>query len=192
MFKWASTKRLATYRPVCILAITAGILLLCQGSILAGSGSTSTVEYRVKAAFLYNFTKFVEWPANGSKKGQPFQLGIVGEDSFGDEINGLAGRAVGNRSLTIERHQSWNDRAVECEILFISGSQEKKLPEIIRRLDGNPVLTIGDTAGYASRGVMINFFMEDNKVRFEINPKQANRAGLKISSRLLKLASILE
>ena len=192
MFKWSSIKRFATYRPIGILGLVAGILLLCQGSLLAGSGSASPVGYRVKAAFLYNFTKFVEWPANGGGKAQPFRVGILGEDAFGDEIKGLADKTVGDRSLTVQRYPTWDDRAKESDILFISGSEDKNLTEILQRLDGAKVLTVGDTAAYARRGVMINFFMEDNKVRFKINLKQAQRAGFKISSRLLKLAVILE
>lgn len=193
MSKWPSIKRFANAKQVCVLAIAAGFLLLCQGSILAGSASASSVEYRVKTAFIYNFTKFMEWPAAvGGGKAKPFQIGILGEDRFGKELEGLAGKAVGDRSLTVQRYPVWDDRAATCDILFISGSQAKDLTEIIRFLDGAPVLTVGDTVGYASRGVMINFFMEDNKVRFKINLKQAQRAGFKISSRLLKLAVILE
>ena len=192
MLNWSPIKRNATNKPVCILGLVVGILLLCQGGLLAGSGSATSVEYRVKAAFLYNFTKFVEWPANGGGKAQPFRVGILGEDFFGDEIKGLADKTVGDRSLTVQRYPAWDDRAIESDILFISGSEEKNLTEILQRLDGTPVLTVGDTAAYARRGVMINFFMEDNKVRFRINLKQAQRTGFKISSRLLKLAVILD
>ena len=192
MFNWSPIKRNATNKPVGILGLVVGILLLCQGSLLAGSGSAASVEYRVKAAFLYNFTKFVEWPANGGGKSQPFRVGILGEDFFGDEIKGLADKTVGDRSLTVQRYPTWNDRVKESDILFISGSEEKNLTEILKRLDGAPVLTVGDTADYARHGVMINFFMEDNKVRFKINLKQAQRTGFKISSRLLKLALILD
>ncbi|WP_372682468.1 YfiR family protein [Desulfosarcina sp.] len=192
MLNWSSIKRFTKHKAACILGLVAGFLLLCQGSLLAGSASAASVEYRVKAAFLYNFTKFIEWPAHGGEKGRPFTIGILGEDPFGSEMEALAGKAVGDESLKVQRFPAWNDRAQKCDILFISGSEEKNLPEILRRLDGSPVLTVGDAATYARRGVIINFFMEDNKVRFEINLKQAKRAGLKISSRLLKLAVILE
>ncbi len=94
--------------------------------------------------------------------------------------------------LEVQHFPNWDDRAAKCEVLFISGSQEKKLTEILQRLEGAPVLTIGDTDTYARRGVMINFFIEGNKIRFKINLNQAKRAGLNISSRLLKLAVILE
>jgi hypothetical protein len=107
-------------------------------------------------------------------------------------MDALTSKAVGNRKLRVQRYPSWDDRAATCDILFISGSQEKDLTEITRRLNGFPVLTVGDTVTYAKRGIMINFFMEDNKVRFKINLKIAERAGLKISSRLLKLAEIVE
>ncbi len=192
MSNWSSIKRYSDCKRVCILAIAAGVLLFFHGSILTESAWASSVEYRIKTAFLYNFTKFIEWPTHGGKNGQSFTIGILGEDPFGSEMEALAGKAVGGESLKIQRYPSWNDQAVKCDILFISGSEEKNLPEILRHLDGLPVLTVGDTAVYAKRGVMINFFMEDNKVRFRINLKQAQRAGFKISSRLLKLAVILE
>lgn len=192
MSKWSSIKCFANFKPVCILVITAGILLFCHGSMLTGSALAASVEYRVKAAFLYNFTKFIEWPTHGGGRGQSFSIGILGEDPFGSEMEALVGKAVGDGSLKIHRYPSWDDRAVKCDILFVSGSEEKNLLEILRSLDGAPVLTVGDTAAYARRGVMINFFMEDNKVRFKINLKQAQRADFKISSRLLKLAVILE
>ena len=192
MLIWSSIKRFTKHKPVCILGLVAGFLLLCQGSLLAGSASASSVEYRVKAAFLYNFTKFIDWPTHGGKNGQSFTIGILGEDPFGSEMEALAGKAVGDESLKIHRYSTWSDRALKCDILFISGSEEKNLSEILRRLDGSSVLTVGDTVAYARRGVMINFFMDDNKVRFKINLQKARQAGLKISSRLLKLAVILE
>ncbi len=190
MFEWLLIKRF-TNQPVWILIIAAGLLLVGPTILLTETAWASSVEYRVKAAFLYNFTKFVEWPTSKPKPAQPFRIGILGEDVFGDEIGGLAGKTVGDRRLRVQRFPSWEDRAAQCDILFISGSQEQQLTEIIRRLDGEPVLTVGDTDGYASRGVIINFFMENNKVRFEINPEQADRAGFKISSRLLKLAVVV-
>ena len=192
MSKWSSIKHCGNHKSVGILAFAAGLLLLCHGSILAGPARASSVEYRVKAAFLYNFTKFVEWPANDEKKEKPFRIGILGKDLFGGEMEALAGKAVNDRLLEIQRFPGWDDRAATCDILFISSSEEKNLPEILRRLNRVPVLTVGDTVGYAARGLMINFFMEDNKVRFKINLKQAKQAGLQISSRLLKLAVILK
>jgi len=192
MSKWPSIKHCGNHKSVGILAFAAGLLLLCHGSILAGPARASSVEYRVKAAFLYNFTKFVEWPANDEKKGKPFRIGILGKDRFGGEMEALAGKAVNDRFLEIQRFLGWEDRAAQCDILFISSSEEKNLPEILRRLNKAPILTVGDTDGYAARGVMINFFMEANKVRFEINLKPARHVGLKISSRLLKLAVIFD
>ena len=193
MSKWPSIKHFANITQVCILGMVAGVLLLCQGILITGTASASSVEYRVKNRVSLQLYQFIEWPAaEGGGKTQPFQIGILGEDPFGKELEGLAGKTVEDRTLTVQHYPIWDDRAAKCDILFISGSQEKDLAEIIRRLDGSSVLTVGDTDAYASRGVMINFFMEDNKVRFRINLKQAKQAGFKISSRLLKLAVILE
>jgi hypothetical protein len=150
------------------------------------------VEYRVKAAFLYNFTKFVDWPPGDQHPAQPFIIGILGDDPFGDDIQRLAGKAVGDRSLSIRRYPAWDDAAATCDILFITASQKDDLETILDRLGGTSVLTVGDSNDFARRGVMINFFMGANKVRFEVNLKQATQAGFKISSRLLKLATIVD
>jgi len=190
-------ERAFTYRrwfnqPVVLPTMFIGVLVLIHAILPAFPVYASSVEYRVKSAFLYNFTKFIEWPADTSKTGRPFCIGILGEDPFADAVEPLAGKSVGNRSLTVKRFANWNPAAGGCDILFISRTQERQLEEIIRRVDGLPVLTVGDTPNYAHRGVMINFFMADNKVRFMINLDKARRAGFNISSRLLKLAAVIE
>lgn len=174
--------------------ITVGLLLLTIiGTVRTASPASASLEYRLKSAFIYNFTRFIEWPPSSEQiPPEPFRIGFLGADVFGEEIDGLFGKMVGDRPLSIQRYPIWDDHAAECEILFIAGSENERLPEVLHQLEGKPVLTVGDTGFYSARGVMINFFMENNKVRFKINLKKAREAGFKISSRLLKLAVILE
>ncbi len=192
MSGWQSRHKHAWRRTVFGWTAVAVLLTVVVAVYRPGPVWASSVEYRVKAAFLYNFTKFIEWPAVTAKRADPFRIGILGDDPFEDEIDGLKDKTVGPRSLTVERFSAWQPAVAQCDILFISGSQSTSVADIVQRLDGHPVLTVGDSPGYPSQGVMINFFMESNKVRFAVNPTAVQRAGLAISSRLLKLAVIVD
>ncbi len=152
--------------------------------------ASADIEYRVKTAFIYNFTKFIEWPLipHNTRTGQNFHIGILGTNPFQDNMNTIIGKAVGKRTVSVEHFPKWDDNIRYCDILYISASEKTRLPDILNRLRDLPVLTIGDTASYAKQGVMINFKNEDNKVRFEINLLAADQAGIKISSRIIKLA----
>ena len=144
-------------------------------------------EYQVKAAFLYNFAKFVDWPAGAGPSA--FVLCILGDDPFGAGINVIAGKQIGGRVLQVRRLAS-ADGAAACQMLFISGSESEGLARALAAVRNRPVLTVGDTPGFAERGVAINLYVEQSKVRFEINLDAAKRAQLNISSQLLKLARI--
>ncbi len=144
-------------------------------------------EYQVKAAYIYNFAKFVEWPQGG---GADVDVCVLGDDPFGRDLSLIEGKKVLNRKITVREVDSYRN-ANACDILFISRSEEDDLPRIIKFLMRLPVLTIGDGEGFADKGVMINFYMENRTVRFEINPKAAGRAGLRISSNLLRIAKIV-
>lgn len=149
-------------------------------------------EYHVKAAFLYNFAKFVEWPPETMPSGSaPLVLGVVGEDPFGQVLEEtIKGKTVNGQELVIRRFTRIQG-ASGCHILFISSSERKRLAEIIDGLRGSSVLTVSDMERFAQRGGIISFTMENNKVRFEVNLDSAERAGLKISSKLLTLAKIV-
>ena len=148
-------------------------------------------EYQLKAAFLFNFAKFVEWPPAafaGAKA--PMIIGILGENPFHDDLT----RTIGNK--TIDEHPleikelqfSSLAQATNCHILFISTSEKKRLPEIFAGLKGASVLTVGETDRFTETGGMINFVPEGTKIRFKVNQDTASKAGLKISSKLLSLA----
>lgn len=164
-------------------------LLVCSG--LAGgppacAGAHVEREYAIKAAFLCHFARYVQWPEGVSK--DPFIIGVLGNDPFGALLDDLAAaRAIGGSRLVVRRFRRQEDYT-PCHILFVSGSEAERLEAALEKVKGSPVLTVGDTRGLARRGVAVNFLIERNKIRFEINPAAAKRAGLKISSKLLRLA----
>ena len=147
-------------------------------------------EYQLKAAFLLNFAKFVEWPpAVFAEAASPFVLGILGENPFGDALERtIRDKTINNRPLLIKEFRSGAE-STNCHILFISTSEKTRLPEILAGLRGASVLTVGETDRFNESGGIINFVRQGNKIRFQINEVAAKSAGLKLSSKLLSLAS---
>jgi hypothetical protein len=162
-------------------ALTAGACMSAQAA--------APTEYEVKAAFIYNIAKYVEWPAAVRTSG-PLNLCILGRNPFGNALEALRGQPVGDKVWEVLPVQP-NTNLSKCGVLFIAASESNNLGQILDDLKNTVVLTIGDTNGYAEQGVMVNFYSEHNRVRFEINNDAAGRAGLKISSQLLKLARIV-
>jgi hypothetical protein len=149
-------------------------------------------EYEVKAAFLYNFTKFVDWPPEPKPAQDPVLICVVGDDPFGHSLDKiLEGKLVNGRPLRVRR-RSTAEEARTCAIAFISASEKAHLRSILETLKGASVLTVGDTAQFAEMGGVINFVLQDNRVHFEINVEAAKIQGLTISSRLLSLAKIVQ
>ncbi len=148
-------------------------------------------EYKVKAAFVYNFAKFTTWPAEAfAKSDAPFVIGIVGKDPFGGAIDDtMKGKTVETHPVTIRRVK-WAE-AKDCHLLFVSGSEGSKTRDM-DPVKTVPILTVGEVSGFAQRGGIINFVSEDEKIKFEINPEAAKRANLSISSKLLSLAKIVK
>lgn len=145
-------------------------------------------EYRVKAGFLFHFAQLVEWPA-GSEGGPEFVLCVLGDDPFRGELEStLGGKAIGSRPIHI-LHVKQSQEARTCQVLFIGNSEDQRLSKIFKDLGNSPVMTVGDANDFIDRGGMIRFTFEQDKVRFEINLKPADAAGLKFSSRLLLLAT---
>lgn len=146
-------------------------------------------EYDLKAAFLFNFAKFVEWPATAfSGERSPLAICVYGEDPFGRALDMVVqGERVGERSLLVQRPDSVDDLG-ECHVLFISRSEKGRLRDVMTEVEGKPVLTVADTDGFLRAGGVINFILEDNKVRFLIDQEAAGHSGLQISSKLMRLA----
>jgi hypothetical protein len=160
----------------------------------AGGGEARTPnEYQVKAAFLFNFTKFVEWPAAAfPSTNAPFVIGVVGDDPFGKNLDDLVrGETVRGHPLVIKRLRVDED-LTGCHTLFISGSEKGNLEFILEPLISRPILTVGDTGGFAERGVTANLLLVEGSVKMEINLKSAETTGLRVSSKLLSLARIVE
>lgn len=149
-------------------------------------------EYQLKAAFLFNFAKFVEWPARSFASPQaPFSICILGADPFGQAIDDtLRGQTMDSRPVTALRVQDLSQLR-HCQMVFISISEKSSLQAILQSVQGANVLLVGETPGFAAAGGAIQFQMQDNHIRFSINPAAAERAGLHISSKLLSLATIV-
>jgi hypothetical protein len=150
-------------------------------------------EYRVKAAFLYSFTKFVEWPpSSASNAKDPANVCVLGENPFGGGLREiLAGKTFNGRQFAV-KELTGTEEARGCLILFIGSPERKRVKPMLQGLERASVLTIGDTQGFAEDGCVIDFMLEDDKLRFEINTAAADRARLKISSKLLSLAKIVK
>lgn len=172
------------------IGLLGSLLALCAG--FASGEDAPSREYQIKAAFLYNFAKFVGWPAHAFKEARStMTLCVLGSDPFGAALDqAIAGKTVAGRKMVVARFEGLPHLDV-CHILFISPSERDRLAQILDTLTGSSVLTVGDTERFAHQGGMINFYVDENKVRFEINERAAERAGLKISSKLLKLATIV-
>ncbi len=165
-------------------------------------------EYQIKAAFIYNFIKFVDWPEEKmADSNEPITIGIIGSEDFIKAFEPIIHKKVKNRSISIkyfkgyeklertqEDDRQWNQKMEAlktCYVLMFCSCDSvriKDLSQIIKALKGSPVLTVGETAGFLESGGIINFLMEDKKVRFEINNTAAKQAKLKIRSKLLRLA----
>ncbi|HYX24364.1 MAG TPA: YfiR family protein [Thermoanaerobaculia bacterium] len=166
-------------------------LLLCAWGLATSAAAGAEVaasEYAVKAAFLYNFTKFVDWPPRVfTDERSPLKICVLGADPFGKALRSFMDEEVGGRRLQLLRVDTLNNPAA-CHVLFVSRSERDRLPQILAAVRGAPVLTVADTPEFLDDGGMVNFVLEGGKVRFEIDPEAAERSGIRISSKLLALA----
>ena len=146
-------------------------------------------EYQVKATYLYNFGRFIKWPETAPAGKDSFSVCVLGQDPFGPVLDStLAGEALDGKPVVLRRFSKPQD-AGDCRILFISTTEEKHLKEILTVLDEGGVLTVSDMPGFTRRGGMIQFVLEGDRVRFEINLSSAESARLVLSSELLKVAT---
>ncbi|MGB2604820.1 MAG: YfiR family protein [Candidatus Sulfotelmatobacter sp.] len=173
-------------RILCVL----GVVMLFLGGSRAQSPAVG--EYQIKAAFLYNFAKFVEWPPGSfSDASAPLRICVFGQDPFGQDLRDITKeKNINGRKLQVDQVVDLQ-RARACHILFISSSEKAQLTRIFESLRGTDVLTVGDTEGFVEHGGMINFVLGNSRVQFEVNLKAAEQAGLKISSKLLRVAKLV-
>jgi hypothetical protein len=156
-------------------------------SSAAGQGSKPT-EYEVKAVYIYNFSRFVEWPAKSAQPADGFGICVLGQDPFGQSLNStLANVTIAGKKVAIKRIATPQE-ADNCRVLFISCSEEKRLKQILGVLDSASILTVSDMPAFIERGGMMQFVWDGDRVRFEVNLATAEHAGLSLSSELLKVA----
>jgi hypothetical protein len=167
------------------------VLALCftDRAFTESAGAQDVSEYQVKAAFLYNFAKFVEWP--GAAEPSPdgfFVIGILGKDPFGSTLDLLVKtKTVMGRHIEVKRFTRVED-VHGCQMVFISASEARKLPATIKALNGMSVLTVSEVPQFLEAGGMLNLILAGNRVAFEANPRAAEREGFRLSSKLLQLA----
>lgn len=175
------------------LSLLLSAVLLCAGAPANAAPTTGRAhEYALKSVFLFQFARFVTWPARSFRdESTPITIGILGEDPFGaslDEV--VAGEAVGTRKLEVRRY-GLIDQVGPCHILFISASEAERLPSILGRLRGHNVLTVGDTKDFAARGGIVGFAVDRNRLKLRVNLAAADSAQLTISSKLLRQAEVV-
>ena len=161
-------------------------------AITAAAQSPRAPEYQVKAAFLYNFAKFVEWPSPAFPgPSTPFRICVLGHDPFGDALTNIVqGKSISGRPIVaIVLPPAAEIRP--CHVLFISHTDSAILKAALDRMRGLPVLTVGESADFLALGGMINFVLQEDRVRFEINLAAAEHHHLKLSSKLLAVAHVV-
>jgi hypothetical protein len=167
------------------------------GMLLYGSpvpaAEVSMTEYQIKALFLFNFTKYVDWPSvSFAETNSPIIIGLYGEDKFGEALQKtVAGKTVAGRRIIPQLIQ--NDGDLEkCHVLFLTVTDKKRRGEILNRIKASPVLTVGESDQFLEQGGVINFVKKEGKIRLEINREAARQAKLEISSKLLSVADVVK
>lgn len=154
--------------------------------------ATALTEYEVKAGFLYHFGWFVEWPATAVQgRATAFTISVLGAHPFSNLLDDMMRDKLIHERPVVIRYCQRVEEAISSHMLFISASEEPWLAAILAGLSGASVLTVSDMEGFADRGGMIELRLVDQKVRFDINMDATERAGLKLSSRLLRLAKVI-
>jgi hypothetical protein len=168
------------------LLSAASILAICLGS----AAQTSTVEDQVKAAFLYNFAKFVDWPPQAfAGAGDPFAFCVAG-DAFGGALEKVLYAETLNGRRLVVRRIAPADNLQGCQIIYVPSSESGRYPQVTT-LGTAPILTVGETEDFINNGGMIRFVESGHRIQFQVNTEAAERASLKLSSKLLRLAEIV-
>ena len=154
----------------------------------------ATRKEKVKVAFIYNFAKFTTWPEGSFESLPPgsFPICLVGSEPLGSLLDKLTGKKIINDRTILIRKNPSQEVLKSCRILYISASESAQLDDLLKTLNGHPVLTIGNTEGYAKRGVGINLIEKNEKLGFEINRKAILKSGLTLSSELLALGVLVD
>jgi hypothetical protein len=167
------------------------VFLLLITNLASAAQAPQSREYELKAAFLFNFSQFVDWPpASFSTDQAPFVIGILGQNPFGGYLEDIvSGEKANGHAVTVQYYNTIEEIR-SCHILFINPAGTKNRERVVESLKGRNILTVSDASDFSELGGMIRFFTRDNKIKFEINPEASRAAGLTISSKLLRLAEI--
>jgi len=175
-------------RRAWISAIVAAALAL----LWSPRARAAEAEYQVKAEFMERFTRFIDWPATSfPKETDPFAVCLAGKHPFGDYLDKMAKARQMKKRRMVVRAVTEPAQVDGCHILFIAGSEAKRLPQFLERTGSRPILTVGDTAGFGKQGILINFYRDGENVRFEINVEAATRSGLRFNSKLIRLGKLV-
>jgi hypothetical protein len=178
---------LAVLKPRWLACLVLAVVLSLAAE--APAEETQLSELQVKAAFLYNFATFVEWPAAALEGRTSFTIGLVGPDPFRGLLNQLEGRPANGHPIDVKRFKSGDDPRA-YHLLFVADSYDPQVAELLAGLADAPVLTVGESWRFLRAGGIVRLFVDDSKVRFEIDVDRAARAGLRISSKVLSLARL--
>jgi hypothetical protein len=172
----------------CVVAV-----LVCGtgGSVWAQGGELST-ERKVQAGFLLNFARYVEWPnAVFASGGAPVCIGVLGDDPYGAFLDDtVRGETIRGHGIVVRRERT-ADALRDCHVVYIGPADPEKLTQILASFSGKPILTVGNDTGFVARGGIVNFFLENERVRFEISRAASERSGLKMHPQLLRLARVV-
>jgi hypothetical protein len=160
-------------------------------SLSAAKDESSYKEGEIKAAFVYNFAKFVEWPADSFRDNRSsLSICVLGKHPFGNALDNLGQKTVGNRKIDVRFVQDPSD-IEKCHILFISSSEKNSLSQILKQVKNDRTLTVSDMKGFSEAGGIITLVSAGEKMTFEVNLAVANQTSLKISSKLLQLGKVV-
>jgi hypothetical protein len=183
--QFSNAKHLSNWRGW----LLAGLLMLVAGS--SGAQGTSR-EYDVKAVFLFNFVQFTEWPTNAfATTNSPLVIGVLGKDPFGAILDTtIKGETFNGRTLKVQRFSRVED-VKDCHMLFVSSSEASRVGPVIEALKNRPILTVGESDGFALSGGCVRFITENSKIRLRVNLESVKRAQLTLSSKLLRVAEVV-
>jgi len=174
-----------------LIPVTVALALFCADTLRAADTPAAS-EAQVKAVFLFNFAKYVDWPAAAfTNDTAPISIGVMGTDPFGDSLRLVEGKTIRGRRFAVKHLDSDSDLG-GCQILFISDSEASRMREILNKAGALPILTVGEDEAFARNGGIINFVLKNGNIRLEIDLAAAKKAGLTISSRLLAVADVVK
>lgn len=188
---WDGCRRLRTVMLAVAVLLHAPGAALAEGSA-AGEvkGPAKETEAKIKVAYVYNFLKFIEWPEGDGNAAAPARICVVGTDPIRTMLGELSIRTVKERRIQVEQVKDLSDLNA-CHLVYVSRSEEAALPQVLRRIEGAPVLSVSDIPEFAHKGGMIGFATEDNRVKIEVNQSLVRHAGLKVSAKLMEIARLV-